>query len=342
MAAALQWPDRSDGSSAAAYAKTVLDAIKNGQADWRWAPIKTTWKSHVGIFKVLQYPIRIDGFFPGMGARLAQQVADTIGAVFRTAKISDAAYAQAATKIAPVTYGMMGLPTNDDGSPRDMTLVSTMRLYAKMLLENAEKAGYVDGTILGDVGKPWIVDNLLAKTPTKAENYGFYVNAPGGSNFFGLTTNASATDPTISVIQPYSFPPFHDAAQSDSYEGDQADYAEGGSGFMHRTCTVDGKPDDVVRVAQDPELAGLVTVDGQPLTVVRQPNVPLEGCVNPAAARRMTSALGTPVCPTPPVPSNYDDPTGLDPRHAGSKGGSNAGLIVGGVALAAALLFARK
>jgi hypothetical protein len=303
------WPEDAVNAD---YAHIVLDAIKNGDAEYRWTFIDSAWNGHTARIRVLEKPIKINGFYPGAGARLAQQVADLLGAVFMTARVSDLRFKQAATKIAPVFYDAMvdsngnALPafTNPDGSrgaPADMTKVYVMRLYAQYLDAAAKKAGY-SGGVLGDCGKPWIIDNQLAATPSMAENYGFYQQQqPGPGHIPAMQIFEPGSLPGVAVVQGYWFPPAHSAAQTNDYGGDQADYSETLSGFMHRTMILDGKDGaDVVDVASNPETCGLISVNGKPLTVFRQPNIPVYAC--PLGSKIVADEKGD-MCPTPPVPS---------------------------------------
>ena len=318
------WPEDAVNAD---YAKIVLNAIAIGDAEYSFSFITSEWKGHKAKFRVLDKPVKIDGFYPGAGGRLAQQVADLLGCIFQTGKISDLRYKQAVTKIPPIFYDAMrdkngnGLPayTNPDGSrgaPADMTKVYVMRLYAQYLDAAAEKAGYRGG-VLSDCGKPWIIDNQLAATPTMAENYGFYQKEqPSAGHVPVMQIFEPGSLPGVAVVQGYWFPPAHSAAQDDSYGGDQADYSETLSGFVHRTCEVDGKERDIIEVLGDPDLCGLGTVNGQPLKVFRQPNVPVYACQTKTLADRMLTASTSTdpeTCPLPPAPPTGNNTGGASP-----------------------------
>lgn len=284
---AITWPaDAKDPS----YEPTVLAAVQAGQFEVSFTPIQNSWNGHSATFYVTTDAVKIDGFRPGMGARLMQQVADLLGCTLLTGRLSDLAYAQAAVKLTPITLGMMGgLTTND------MMKISTMRKESQMLDAALAKANYAGGLVFGPA-KPWLIDNQLPKYPGKAENYGQYVPQAPGTNWLGVSVASTVSKlPNVGVIQGYWWPPFHTL--------DQNDYSEM-AWLFHRYCIVDGQPRDTLDVMVDPELCGLMTHDGKPLTVGRQPGVAPYGCTP------VNSKVG-PMCPMPTMPVGAEPVEGL-------------------------------
>lgn len=297
----MNWP-KSAGDPA--YEPFILDAVKNGQASVSFSPVTSTYKNHTATFYVTSTPVKIDGFYPGMGARLMQQVADLLDCTLLTARLSDLAYMQRAVTVTPITLTMMHLTTNE------MMLISTMRKNSQMLDEALVKAGYAGGLFFGPF-KPWVIANELAKYPGKGENYGQYIPQAGGTSWLGVPLARTVSEPSIGVIQGYWWPPFHGI--------DQNDYSEGAS-LWSRYCVVDGAPRDTIDVMPDPELCGLVTHDGKPLLVGRQPGVAPYNCV------AMQTKVGM-MCTAD-----------LKPPSKPTKGaGGDAALILGGAAVGAAI-----
>jgi len=263
-----------------AYEPFVLDAVKNSKPTF--APVTSSYQGHTATFYVTETPIEIDGFYPGMGARLAQQVADRLDCTLLTARLSDLAYMQRAVTVTPITLTMMGLTTNE------MMLVSTFQKNSQLLKAALVKAGYSGGLFFGPF-KPWIIDNRLALYPGKAENYGQYVPQPGGTTWLGVPVAKTVSEPSIGVIQGYWWPPFHGV--------DQNDYAEAAS-LLSRYCVVDNIERDTVDVMSDPVLCNLVVHDGKPLLVGRQPGVPPYGCA--ATVTKVGMMCPVPELVTPP------------------------------------------
>jgi len=299
----MNWPK---SASDPAYEALVLDAVKNGQAQVTFTPITSSYKNHTATFYVTSTPIKIDGFYPGMGARIMQRVADILECTFLTARLSDLAYMQRAVTVTPITLGMMHLTTNE------MMFVSTMRTNSKMLDDALVKAGYSGGLFFGP-GKPWIIDNQLASYPGKAENYGQYVPQPGGTTWLGVKVAKTVSEPSIGVIQGYWWPPFHGT--------DQDDYVGIAQGLLSRYCIVDGTPRDTVDVMSDPELCGLMVHDGKPLLVGRQPGIAPYNCVavQTKVGMMCTAGLRSPMVATK------------------GSGASDVAIIAGGVAVGAAI-----
>jgi len=270
------------------YESAILAAVSAGQAEVSFAPVTNDWKgpsgaSHHGVFYVTQDAVKLDGFRPGMGARLMQQVADILGCTFLTARLADLTYMQRAVTVTPITLSMMGLTTNE------MMRISTMRQNSKLLDVAIAQANYSSGIVFGP-GKPWIIDNKLALYPGKAENYGQYIPQPGGTNWKGVSVAKTVSEPTVGVLQGYWWPPFHELNQSD--------YSEMAT-LLSRYCVIDGQPYDTLDVMTNPELCGLMVHDEKPLLVARQPGVPIYGCT-PIATK-----VG-PMCPMPTRPISSD------------------------------------
>lgn len=301
-----------------AYDAAILAAISNQQFDHIYAPVTNTitdssGTQHSGTFYLSADPIKIDGVRWGMGAKLMQQVADLIGAIFPTPLLRDLQWRQAALKIDPVTIGMLGRPLSD------LSLTATMRAYSAAVDRSISNVGGIPKGGAAPSGKPWVLSNAILNHPGKADNFGWFVNT-SANNWLGVPLYPADGDPALRMIQTEGF----------AHGLDQSDYSETPI-FAYRWCVVDGVTRDIADIYRDPVLSKLVSHEG-PLELVRQPGVPCQACATSAGSTILASKLalnvdtsGTTICP-PPADSSLP-PNSTSSSGSGSGSSSGGGLI---------------
>jgi hypothetical protein len=246
----------------------ILNAAATGAMTYQWAQVASQIPGHTATFAVFADAAKIDGLRVGVGARVLQQIADTIGASLLTPRLQDLMYQQAPTKILPwLDYTGAVFPWAGK-YPSKMQSAEWFRRSTAGIDKLLAAAGYKPGTLAQGMGKPWMLDNDLLTHPGMAENYGFYVprSKLSGGKYQGVGVEPSVSLPEIACLQGRGW----------KHPLDQDDYSEL-IVLVSRQCVVDGDNRDFADVLRDPVLSALVSHQG-PLKVVRQPGVPLASC----------------------------------------------------------------
>lgn len=207
----------------------ILSHIEAGDFEVSWAQVQ----SGPAVFNVFADALKIGGVRISCSATVLQKIADLLGCMLLTPKISDLCFLQA-RQVPPLPIS----PNSTD--------TATMIRESQLLDQHA-------GGFISPVGKPWVLSNKI--TPTRAALYGWQSNAPIGN----IPLYAGVT-PGVRVIQPLS------TAHDPSY----TDYAML-CVLMSKTCTLDGQVFDTGALLQGPH-ASLGSHEG-PLHVLRQPGV---------------------------------------------------------------------
>ena len=309
------------------YNQAILDAVAAGAYEMPFAEVHSTAKgpsgaTHNATFLMSADALKVDGFRPGAGALLMQQIADLLGCMFPTPKLRDLQWLQRDIDIPPQTiWGYLKPKDWPNVGERgqgfglnDMTLVATMRFISSQI--DRLKAGRTG--IVQNTGKAWVLINDLLTHPGHGANYGWYYK--GACPPSQPCSNSPAT-PGLWMIQgPGTDWLRHDLQQSD--------YAQT-INLVHRRCKVDGKDMDLVDVLQDEELAPLASHEGT-LKVLRQPGVPVYACQMPTTASHLllSAQPAGDVCPTPPPPNDIEQASGRGARIIAA--GFAAALVIAG------------
>lgn len=239
----------------------ILDRVQRGHFDMTWTPLIVSDRNHVITLQVSREPMRVDGVIFGAGAKLGQQIADTLGCRMVTSKIKDIMYAAAVMKINPITIGnfhtLDGLPPL---TLNDMEKTEAFVRHTNLVDRAIQEAGGRPSTgIIMSLEKSFILSNQASAA--HGVNYGWYVNVPyGTTNWLGVPVHPSVTL-TSTVIQ-----------QPGTWHGlDQDDYASG-TAFVREDVGVDGQLMALDDVLRDPTLAPILSVEGT-LHWLRQPGV---------------------------------------------------------------------
>ena len=217
--------------------------MRDGAHELEWAEIRSTANGHEALVRVMADALKIDGVRVNVSAHTAQVIADEIGGVLLTPKLSDLIFAQAARVLRP--------------KPRRISS-STAAMVAHSRAIDAELGDRVDG-LVATVGKDWVLTNQTWQLVDRVANYGWHFR---GSKYQGLRGEPSVSAKGVRVIQGVGTR--HDARY--------VDYSQV-CRLASEVCLVDGVEHDLRAVMMDAELAPLVSHEG-PLRVTRIPGVP--------------------------------------------------------------------
>ena len=162
----------------------LIDAVKTGRAQVRWAFVTTTWKGKAATIPVMADAlaigetgvVRISTTYP-----TAQAIADLLGnAQLLTPKIAHVVQLQAKVSLPALTQPWF------QGNGGDGTMSETFRIKdynTKVDAKLAGLGGAAKNDIVGNVGKDWVVTlrwkGTSAAKKHSAANYGFYaLNGP--------------------------------------------------------------------------------------------------------------------------------------------------------------------
>lgn len=250
-----------------AYEPMVLNAIVEGRFEHVFVPLTITVGNHTGVFNVSQDALKIEGVRINASAILQQHIADMLGAYLLTPKLLDQMWAQ---------RGVTVLPCTQVFSASSATMIAHSACVDKQLAAlTVPPAG-----IIQTVGKTWVITNGLLTHPGKACNDGWHLEKPQS----GVPFDPAPSLPGAHMIQSPGY--HHDARH--------ADYSQICL-FIARECEVDGQATDFATVAQDPELAALVSHEGV-LRILRQPEAselvtpPVRPAANGSGTIAMVSA----------------------------------------------------
>lgn len=166
----------------------VLEYVRKGifrPITWSWLELKSG--EHVGRIAVMSDALALgngeDFVRVNMTCRTQQLVADMLGFLLITPKVSDAIFASAMVKITPC------LQTPDD------EMMQTHRMIRHHDEVEAKRRGMPG--LVSTVGKDWVLTNKLIASPTLAANYGWHdPKAPYAGKWqpVGMRHNVDYTD----------------------------------------------------------------------------------------------------------------------------------------------------
>jgi hypothetical protein len=241
--------------NASAAQQAIVDAVGRGECEFSFSSIESEHDGHTAVFMVFTDALKLDGLRVPVTAITQQRVADLLDCMPITTKVADLIWAQKTRKALPIPMGI-----------ERMQELSTVKAYnAKVDLAlatgNAEPSG-----LACNVGKLWVLDNILERKRNVGVNYGwFYGTAPGFQGTSGERTASGLTegDKPVRLIQ----------GAGTHHDDKYTDYSQV-CVLMYNTCYVDGVARKTSEVLSDPELAGLGNVGGV-LRVLRQPGAPV-------------------------------------------------------------------
>ena len=227
----------------------ILDAVQRGEADIRWAFVRSSYQGHNGEFRVFADAMKIQGVRVNLTAAGQQRVADTLGCMLLTLKLADLIWAQRQVTLAPITM------SSTQHDVLVMGTVARMIEYSQRVDAAIADLPAPPEGIVCTVGKHWVIDDALALPAHKgrAENYGWH------NTRFGPPCATPAAGPGCHVLQD----------PGTAHNLLHTDYSQV-CVLVSRDCRVDDAPMDLMRVLQDPVLAMLANHRGR-MRVLRQP-----------------------------------------------------------------------
>ena len=237
----------------------LIDAVKTGRAQVRWAFVTTAWKGKAATIPVMADTlavgetgaVRISTTYP-----TAQAIADLLGNVqLLTPKIAHVVHLRAKVSLPALTQPWF------QGKGGDGTMSETFRIKdynAKVDAKPAVLGGATKSDIVGNVGKDWVVtirwNSAGAPKKHNAANYGFY--DPKGLSMSG-------DQPGRRLWQSTGL----------AHNFGHTDYSQL-LRFMGRTMLIDGVVHSTANVMMDAKLAPLVTGAEGKLPYWRHPDLP--------------------------------------------------------------------
>lgn len=321
----------------------IFDAVRRRDiAPIKWAPVFTTFRNSQGNTYKAKLLVAHDALRVGSGSDsvrvstrhdTAQRIADDLGVVLPTAKISDEVWKQAVIRLPPRERNWW----KDGTMSRTSRMLEQHNAVEKMVADEQAKLGGKQG-LIADVGKDWVTTLRLWQPYTgggeagasRAANYGWHKK--GG-------TYPSATLPNVGVLQSVGLA--HSIGHTDYSQMVRLVRREVevcGPGMGNGGCATI----DIDQIATDPALAGLVSHEGV-LEGMRHPDIqrscdPSSRCVKSFVGGMSVRSFCVLHCDEQPPPA--PDPTiGMpDERRAGVV--SYAPLVAGAaVGLAATLWY---
>ena len=225
------------GRPASAWEAAVVELCRRGDfLAWPLVPLTVTAGSRTCVYRVATDYLTIGE--PGDAMRMpltpipAQRIADSLGMLLPTRKMSIDVWRAAGTRVAPIPM----VPNKG----ADLLQYANHDAAIEGELATGSRKGFVVGT------KKDVVIGRMVR-PGKVVIYGWYW--PDDPTIHGpyMTDNLRASQP----IQPLS------DAHGDGY----VDYSHG-IRLVDGTCLVDGRPKTVSDVLADPELAVLLSDEG--------------------------------------------------------------------------------
>jgi len=227
----------------------ILDAVKQGRAEVRWAFVRSSYQGHEGEFRVFGDALKVDGVRVNLTPGGQQRVADVMGCMLLTLKLADLIWAQRQATIPPFPMSQTRHDIEIMGSVQRM-VEHSRKIDAAIAMLPAAPEG-----IVSSVGKHWVIDDelLLPSHKGLAENYGWH-NPTSGPR---CATPAGGNG--CHVIQDPGW----------RHNLGHTDYSQT-CVLVSRECQVDGRGADLTNVLQDPVLAYLANHSGR-MKVLRQP-----------------------------------------------------------------------
>lgn len=251
----------------------ILDQVIAGRHDpIAWVTLGYEHGGHRYVIRFASDALRIDGVRVNVSHATAQRIADVLGCVLPTSKISDLIHASASVVLQP----KLGAP--------DSTMASTARMLQHSRLVDVDLRGRIDGGgHVSTVGKDWVNTARLVGRPDRAANYGWHdPAAPNGK-----------------VWQPVGL----------AHDRDHVDYSQV-LRLVSREAGVDGEPLDLAELAAHPVHHAAVSDEG-PLRALRHPGVALEDSRAETAPKPKSAPPPAPAPASPPKPpaAKADDPS---------------------------------
>lgn len=243
--------------NAPAAQRAILDAVARGECEFGFSSVVTEYNGRKAVFSVFTDALKLDGIRVPVTAITQQQIADLLDCSPLTTKLADACWQYRERTILPKPMGLY-----DERMQQLETVVKYNHKLDVALALQVETKGLVC-----NVGKLWVLDNVLETKRKVGANYGwFYGTKP---SFEGSQGERTASG----LIEGDGLPVKLIQSVGTHHTDDYTDYSQV-CVLVYNTCYIDGSPRKLADVLVDPELAGLGNVGGV-LRVLRQPGAPV-------------------------------------------------------------------
>jgi N-acetyl-anhydromuramyl-L-alanine amidase AmpD len=157
--------------------KAIFDAVTGGAAHVSWVPLTISAGGHEATVYVTEDVVGVgdasDWVRVNVNMTTAQYIADRLGAVLPTAKLSDIIFQAAAFRLTPCLQ------------KPDAAMAKTPRMLRHHTEVEAKRAGRTG--LVSTVGKDWVITDKLKGHPDRAANYGWHdKRAPNGKLWQGV------------------------------------------------------------------------------------------------------------------------------------------------------------
>lgn len=231
----------------------IVDIVKNQfeRVSFNWYPLTIEYKGNVGKFYVMNDALKIDGVRINATAATQQVIADELGGMLLTAKLSDYIWNNADIRLQPC--------------PRPITSTTQAMIDHSKDVDNQLNGVDTKDKLISTVGKNWIIDNLLLNNrfTDQAINYGWHFV---GNSFQGIKGDVNVsllknpeTHMYWRLIQ--SRGSHHNAGTEKNLGSGHVDYSQIVR-LVFRSCEVDGKNMDLDDVLQNSNLSWLASHEG--------------------------------------------------------------------------------
>jgi peptidoglycan hydrolase-like protein with peptidoglycan-binding domain len=226
----------------------ILAAVQAGQIDHEWVPVSWTKDGHTIEVQASRRALALregpNRTIVSVSFATAQKIADMLGAVMLTTRVSDEIAKQAALKIQPIERAWY-----KDGS---------MAKTARMLEQSAsieQKVGDFAGLVANE-GKDWVLTARWWNDPDFAKRH-------NAANFGWYRESATSTSPGgMKVVQSIGL----------THGPTHVDYSQLGR-FMKPTVWIDGDAFSVAEVLADPARAKLLHDEPGTIPQPRHPDL---------------------------------------------------------------------
>jgi hypothetical protein len=243
--------------STPAAQRAILDAVARGDCEFGFSTVVTEHNGRKAVFSVFTDALKLDGIRVPVTAITQQQIADLLDCSPLTTKLADACWQYRERTILPKSMGVY-----DERMHQLETVVKYNHKLDVALALQVETKGLVC-----NVGKLWVLDNVLETKRKLGANYGwFYGTKP---SFEGSQGERTASGLVEGDGQPVKMIQGVGTRHTDDY----TDYSQV-CVLVYNTCYIDGSPRKLQDILVDPDLAGLANVGGV-LRVLRQPGAPV-------------------------------------------------------------------
>ena len=237
---------------------TIRRYVTDGDCEYTWSTITSEYDGKIAEFFVFSDALKVSGVRVNVSAETQQVIADLLGCLPLTPKLSDLRWSQRAITLPPFTRG------NPVGMSSTQAMIDHSSKIDAALASVPKAQGIID-----TVGKLWVLDNSIAgkfiNGVEVAMNYGWHFTPRLWSGY----SEACAS----SIKHPDGTPVRLIQGRGTRHDKNHTDYSQV-CVLVQKACTVDGVEMDLNDILTDPSLAPLASHQGT-LRVLRQPGVPL-------------------------------------------------------------------